>query len=306
MNPQCLFLDLLTNLCKCQICRCNNHGDFNEPLDENSLETFVRIRGASVFTYKILIRLRNNTFSLLYQSLVPLPFAAASKLTSNNVNKCPPKVMPKKEQLIMAPIKQLYIIASSLVILFFCVCSSQSQAKLSPHTVKNHDMLTKLGLARVRSPNSHHRKRLAIESRHHSRSDDSHMFIVKLPPNPYYYTHNVPNAVAGPSKKVPVGFKNNGKPAKIYHWNMPMLKKYASSKGKSRSNTYYDTHDESTWNEVLDKPTKVKKNAHKSSYYVPARPKKMSFMKYFPGNGKPQSFYVIEKSKKAHYHRLLP
>ena len=37
-------------------------------------------------------------------------------------------------------------------------------------------------------PPSHHRKRLAVESRHHSRPDDSHMFIIKLPPNPVYYT----------------------------------------------------------------------------------------------------------------------
>lgn len=201
-----------------------------------------------------------------------------------------------------------YIIASCLIILFYCVCSSHSETKFSPHTVKNHEMLTKLGLARVRAPNSHHRKRLAIESRHHSRSDDSHMFIVKLPPNPYYYTHNAPNAVVESSKKVPVGFKSNGKPGKIYHWNMPFLKKMSANRSKSRTSDIYlnNAPNSNMWNEVLDKPVKVKKNLYKSSYYVPAKPKKASLMKYFPGNGKPQSFYVIEKSKKAHYHRLLP
>lgn len=169
-------------------------------------------------------------------------------------------------------------------------------------------MLTKLGLSRVRGPNSHHRKRLAIESRHHTRSDDSHMFIVKLPPNPYYYTHNHPNSWQTNSKKIPVGFKNNGKPAKIYHWNIPVLKKYSGIRSKSRLNddNYVNVQSSKMWNEVLDKPEKIQKSSSKPSYYVPIKPKKSSFMKYFPGNGKPQSFYVIEKSKKAHYHRLLP
>lgn len=201
-----------------------------------------------------------------------------------------------------------YILTCCSVILLFSICTSVADSKISSHTVKNHEMLTKLGLSRVRGPNSHHRKRLAIESRHHSRSDDSHMFIVKLPPNPYYYVHNRPNNVAESSRKIPVGFKNNGKPAKIYHWNIPVLKKYTSHRSKSRvsDTNYIDIQSPKIWNEVLDKPGKIRKSPHKPSYYVPAKPKKTSFMKYFPGNGKPQSFYVIEKSKKAHYHRLLP
>lgn len=47
-----------------------------------------------------------------------------------------------------------------------------------------------LGLSKIKTPPGHHRKRLAVESsRHHSRPDDSHMFIIKLPPNPYYYAN---------------------------------------------------------------------------------------------------------------------
>lgn len=132
------------------------------------------------------------------------------------------------------------------------------------------------------------------------------MFIIKLPPNPHYYVHNRPNSVE-PSKKLPVGFKNNGKPAKIYHWNIPVLKKIASQKNKSRLNddNPIELGNPALWNEVLDKPPKEKKPL-KPSYYVPVKPKKGSFHKYFAGNGKPHSFYVIEKSKKAHYHRLLP
>lgn len=46
---------------------------------------------------------------------------------------------------------------------------------------------------KVKAPNSHNRKRLAVESRRHASRDDSHMFIIKLPPNLHYY--NSPNGV---------------------------------------------------------------------------------------------------------------
>ncbi|CAH1100973.1 unnamed protein product [Psylliodes chrysocephalus] len=197
------------------------------------------------------------------------------------------------------------IILSTVILAILCINLSVSK---QPTTSKNHELLTKLGLQRIRGPNSHHRKRLAVESRHHSRSDDSHMFIVKLPPHPHYYVHNKPNSIDdlnSKSRNVPVGFKNNGKPAKIYHWNLPLMKKIASSH-KAKSEDYpMDFRQPESWNEVIDKPIKEKK-PHKPSYYVPAKPKKSGFTKYFPGNGKPHSFYVIEKSKKAHYHRLLP
>lgn len=175
-------------------------------------------------------------------------------------------------------------------------------------TSKNHDLLTKLGLQKIRGPNSHHRKRLAVESRHHSRSDDSHMFIIKLPPNQHYYAYNQPNAIPDihtKSKNLPVVLKNNGKPARVYHWNIPMLKKMAAKHKAKASDLKIDYSQPESWNEVLDKPVKERKPL-KPSYYVPAKPKKSSFTKYFPGNGKPHSFYVIENSRKAHYHRLLP
>lgn len=184
-------------------------------------------------------------------------------------------------------------------------------AESKSSTSKNHELLSKIGFSRVRAPNSHHRKRLAVESRHHSRSDDSHMFIIKLPPNQHYYVHNKPNTYSDSSKKIPVGFKNNGKPAKIYHWNIPVLKKINAHRSKLRLNDSPDVQQikyKSSWNEVLEKPERKESrtNYKKQSYYVPTKPKKSSFFKYFPGNGKPKSFYVIEKSKKQHYHRLLP
>ncbi|XP_060522829.1 uncharacterized protein LOC132699885 isoform X2 [Cylas formicarius] len=170
---------------------------------------------------------------------------------------------------------------------------------------KNHELLVNLGLQKIRSPNTHHRKRLAVESRHHIRPDDSHMFIIKLPPNPHYYAFNQPDRVLPDAKKIPVGFKSNGKPGKIYHWNIPVIKQYVAHKQKSRTNDV-DLDNPETWNEVLDKPVNPHKKPLKPSYYVPQKPKKSSFTKYFPGNGKPSSLYVIQKNKRAHYHRLLP
>ncbi|KAF7265790.1 uncharacterized protein LOC143206943 [Rhynchophorus ferrugineus] len=171
--------------------------------------------------------------------------------------------------------------------------------------LKNHDLMKKLGLQKIRSPNTHHRKRLAVESRHQSRSDDSHMFVIKLPPNPHYYAVNRPNTFLPEATKVPVGFKSNGKPGNIYHYNLPVLKKIVQTKHKSRSGDI-DMDRPESWNEVLDKPHHPNKKPLRPSYYVPLKPKKSNFLKYFPGNGKPHSFYVIEKNKRAHYHRLLP
>jgi len=51
----------------------------------------------------------------------------------------------------------------------------------------NHELLTSLGLGKLQTPSNPHRKRLATQSRHVGRPDDSRVFIVKLPPNPYYY-----------------------------------------------------------------------------------------------------------------------
>lgn len=76
--------------------------------------------------------------------------------------------------------------------------------------MSNHELLSSLGLSKMPSPSNHHRKRLATQSRHVGRPDDSRIFVVKLPPNPYYYSHmgnkivgvNEPNAIEEKGKKV--------------------------------------------------------------------------------------------------------
>ena len=122
----------------------------------------------------------------------------------------------------------------------------------------NAAILNRLGLSPLLVPDGHHRKRLAPEAfgprdaaghhqqpavrlhqstygrRHGGSAHDSHVYVVKLPPSPPYYSfakphkaadgHNV--TVANPNP----GFRNNGKPAKIYHWNLPLLKKISEKK----------------------------------------------------------------------------
>lgn len=201
-------------------------------------------------------------------------------------------------------------------------------AKLPRNTLTNHEVLTKLGLRRLHVPSSHSRKRLAVESRHHYAEDDSKMYVIKLPPNPYYYAHTKPdkkNALSHMSKKVPVGFKSNGKPGKIYHWNIPTLKKMNGGYQKVHSRSQLSRHDDGDMFDIQKTPTwtamdvrkvqhglnygKPLKHTKKTpTYYVPMKTKKAgSFQKYFPGNGKPKSFYVIEKSKRpTHVQRLMP
>lgn len=53
-------------------------------------------------------------------------------------------------------------------------------------------------------------------------------------------------------------------------------------------------------NHISDKLVK------KSPTYFAPKMKKSNFHKYFPGNGKPESFYVLDKNQKSvRYHKLI-
>jgi hypothetical protein len=83
---------------------------------------------------------------------------------------------------------------------------------LKKSAATSHDLLNSLGLAKLPSPSNHHTKRLATQSRRVGRPDDSKIFVVKLPPNPYYYTQtsnfhtgvNDPNSIHNMGKKVKI------------------------------------------------------------------------------------------------------
>ncbi|XP_066587758.1 uncharacterized protein [Prorops nasuta] len=118
------------------------------------------------------------------------------------------------------------------------------------HT-SNAAILNRLGLAPLQIPDGHHKKRLAgpeppgfnaqsriqqsYSRRHGNR--DSHVYIVKLPASPPYYTITKPHKTMKDEKpaktansNLPVGFHGNGKPAKVYHWNLPLVKKITEKK----------------------------------------------------------------------------
>ncbi|CAH0397700.1 unnamed protein product [Chilo suppressalis] len=176
--------------------------------------------------------------------------------------------------------------------------SSSHDNNLTDKEPTTHDLLSSLGLKKLRIPAAHHRKRLAEQGRRHA-SGDSRMFVIKLPPNTSYYSHAEPAPAA--ARTLPLQMTSNGKPARVYHWNIPVLHKMAKNRPQARfDDDIVDVESTPTWPKV-NHPNSIDGLA----YYVPA--KKTSFRKYFSGNGKPKSFYIIEKNKKsAEYHRLLP
>lgn len=132
-----------------------------------------------------------------------------------------------------------------------------------------------------------------------------------------------------------MGFQSNGKPGRIYHWNLPVLKKMLSkSNEKSRKsnklraandvNDLIDIKNIPTWTNPWDDNGDIdnafgKKHSvvdddllkmfkkQSPSYYAPMKQKKSTAAKYFPGNGKPKGFYVLEKNQnKRLYQELIP
>ncbi|XP_034118036.1 myb-like protein AA [Drosophila albomicans] len=257
----------------------------------------------------------------------------------------------------------------------------------------NKKMLNKMGFMKVKAPNSHNRKRLAVESRRHASRDDSHMFIIKLPPNLHYYTspngvknaldvahkpqkqqqqqqqqqeqqqskqsqqqqhpHQMSNsihdnnalpmeatkatkateateasALKANGKKVLFPFSSNGRPGRIYHWNLPVLKQALHKKphfahvSADDRNRLLDIENIPTWrkpweNETVEKSfsagsgkSKYRKSLKQKSptYYAPSQAvNKQSFHKYFAGNGKPKGFYVIKEhqTKPQFYQNII-
>lgn len=199
-----------------------------------------------------------------------------------------------------------YRTTTLLLIAIAATCAAPSSApkdntlSTNGKSPSTHELLSSLGLKKLRIPAAHHRKRLAEQGRRHA-TGDSRMYVIKLPPNTSYYTHADPAPAA--ARTLPLQMTSNGKPARVYHWNIPVLHKLAKNRPQARfDDDIVDVESTPTW----PKGGHFHPNAiDPLAYYVPA--KKASFRKYFSGNGKPKSFYVIEKNKKsAEYHRLLP
>lgn len=130
------------------------------------------------------------------------------------------------------------------------IASEASAATFETVHTSNAAILNRLGFAPLQIPDGHHKKRLAGPeppglgsqtrihqpySRRHGHRD-SHVYIVKLPASPPYYTITKPHKSVKDEKltktgpNFPVGFQGNGKPAKVYHWNLPVVKKINEKK----------------------------------------------------------------------------
>jgi len=167
------------------------------------------------------------------------------------------------------------------------------------------DILKHIGMSKMRGPWNYHKKRLASQGRK-TPSGDSHMYIIKLPPNPYYYEDDLQKSASAANSpgrnfnRIPISFKSNGKPGKIYHWNLPMVKKMAARKTGGKASDANNIYKNQLW--MGDQP-----KANRVTFYKPKKPSKQAFHKYFPGNGRPQSLYVIEKNRRgSSKHKIHP
>ncbi|XP_011641556.1 uncharacterized protein LOC105429972 [Pogonomyrmex barbatus] len=153
---------------------------------------------------------------------------------------------------------RLLLLSGSLLMFFSSFATSEENFE-TVHT-SNAAVLNRLGLTPLQIPDGHHKKRLAgpeppgLDSQmrihqpynHRHGHRDSHIYIVKLPASPPYYTIIKPHKSVNGDKKTktdlnfPMGFQGNGRPAKIYHWNLPIVKKMTEKKGLQLSQLKLD------------------------------------------------------------------
>ena len=123
-----------------------------------------------------------------------------------------------------------------------------------------------------------------------------------------------------------MNFQSNGKLGAIYHWNLPVLKKMLEKNHqKSSHNSFYRhaagaaEHDElldikniPTWSDPWQEDKQAQEQMQKKYktkapvYYAPTK-KNKKVQKYFPGNGKPKSFYVMKGKNPSgiRYQKLI-
>ncbi|KAK3928475.1 Lysine--tRNA ligase [Frankliniella fusca] len=209
------------------------------------------------------------------------------------------------------------------------VASSSSKESKDLLTT-NHQLLSGLGLARLPV----HGQGVLPSKKVPATEDDSRVFVVRLPPSQHYYSLlKSPPSLANSVSKVEVGFRSNGKPARVYHWNIPVLKKMAAARRRSTQGNgsqpkpaknpsksklgatrrkqaaaaaYHRVQQQQQQQHLLQHHQHQPEPAGPSPYYyVPA--KKTSMHKLLGGNGKPHAMYVLEKSRTpAYFQRLLP
>lgn len=217
-----------------------------------------------------------------------------------------------------------------------------ANAPSKPSKQHNAKLLNRLGMKRVRTSGgggvNHHRKRLASQSRSKYASSaadggkggsDSQMFIVKLPPHAHFYDdgsaahqklqYQLPHQHQHPQQQqmqgyknlntIPVGFVSNGKPAKVYHWNLPTVK-HALGGGRYKSGNEAAQQMYLQYNGDFELPSSATGGKvvvpRRTLYYKP-KPAGKPVKKSFVNNGKPNSFYVVSKNAAAspQFHKIV-
>ncbi|KAF7996893.1 hypothetical protein HCN44_002539 [Aphidius gifuensis] len=142
--------------------------------------------------------------------------------------------------------------------------STKNDKNFQTVQTSNEAIFNRLGLSPLEISDGHYKKRLAgpepstslvnlqtrINQPYNRRhgDHDSHVYIVKLPPSQPYYTitkphkklindnenaniHNEKLSSIIINHEIPtIGFNSNGKTAKIYHWNLPLMKEINKKK----------------------------------------------------------------------------
>lgn len=155
----------------------------------------------------------------------------------------------------------------------------------------NKHVLAKLGVKKVAVRDS-------LGGQFYNDKSESNLVIVKLPPNPNYYVNLQPcdeknnkNCLSKSPKNMPFSFNINGKPSKIYHYNLPLVDKTQKRNIDNRTRSSVSL-------KVLSHKRQTKNNI---SVYQPLPNSLPAMNSYFSGNGKFQSLYVMSKKKKRKY-----
>ncbi|CAB3364335.1 Hypothetical predicted protein [Cloeon dipterum] len=78
------------------------------------------------------------------------------------------------------------------------------------------------------------------------RGGDSNTYYVKLPASPHYYSALSskvpfePHGTAHVRRLLPMSFESNGRPAGIYHWNLPQVQRMELEKNMQRRRSSFD------------------------------------------------------------------
>uniref|UniRef100_A0A2S2R2C5 Uncharacterized protein n=1 Tax=Sipha flava TaxID=143950 RepID=A0A2S2R2C5_9HEMI len=212
------------------------------------------------------------------------------------------------------------------------VKSAKQQSSAKQHNAK---LLNRLGMKRVRTNGdrvgngnggaNHHRKRLASQSRSKYAAGgadgkgplDSQMFVVKLPPHAHFYDdgsmhqklqhHQNQQTPYKSLNTVPVGFVSNGKPAKVYHWNLPTIK-HALQGGRFKNSNDMHHHQYKQPSDFDSPSAAGSKIVPRRTFYYKPRAAGKPVKKSFVNNGKPNGFYVVSSKNAAavpQYHKIV-